>query len=210
MYNKYKKKAKPQSLFNIVKFNLDNITKQTNNLIKFEYITTTQPIKKNKDYIEFVIDKTLPTCDNSPTGCNTTGVGNTINLRCIDNYLITHEILHSLGFKHEHQRYDVEKYFKMQICDENFKRKHNDNDCSLYKTNYEIRNYILDYEFNLPFDFNSVMLYAIKNDWTKNYSSILFFITKYLSYYDFLFNDPRRTNQLSKLDIQKLKTLYGP
>jgi hypothetical protein len=69
--------------------------------------------------------------------------------------LIIHEIMHSLGFRHEHQRPDRGNYIK--LVDENIKEAS--------KIQYEIKENIVWEKIvkNTPYDYSSVIHYDINN-----------------------------------------------
>ncbi len=86
-------------------------------------------------------------------GCGRQGVS--LAHGCITRGTIAHELLHSLGFYHEHTRPDRDQYVK--IIDENIKEGASDN---FQKLGAEVVE-----SFGIDYDYNSIMHYC-QNDFS--------------------------------------------
>uniref|UniRef100_A0A3P8UC90 Metalloendopeptidase n=1 Tax=Amphiprion percula TaxID=161767 RepID=A0A3P8UC90_AMPPE len=106
---------------------------------------------------------------------------------CIDHGIIQHELMHVLGFYHEHTRSDRDQYVRI-----NWK-----NVPRYYKENFKTQN---TENLNIPYDYNSVMHYGRTAFGPYGAETII------------PFPDPSvpigQREGLSKIDILRINTLY--
>ncbi|KAG8174340.1 hypothetical protein JTE90_024496 [Oedothorax gibbosus] len=110
--------------------------------------------EKNNTAGEFLYITSGEGCSFSPYACNgpqlcqptvSLGVG------CQDHGTILHELLHAIGFRHEHQRPDRNDYIKVLF--ENINGEHRDQYTTMLARDFVWR--VRDFEF----DFSSIMMY---------------------------------------------------
>lgn len=117
-----------------------------------------------------------------------------LNNHCMKRNDILHELMHVLGFFHEHSRPDRDKYIEIKwenIFDDN---KKNFKLVNFYKPNY----YHKIYE-NTTYDFTSVMHYESRA-WSKNKKETMIPRNKSVKI---------KANGLSELDVLKINRLYN-
>uniref|UniRef100_A0A6B2G391 Metalloendopeptidase n=1 Tax=Myxobolus squamalis TaxID=59785 RepID=A0A6B2G391_MYXSQ len=111
---------------------------------------------------------------------------------CLHNGPILHELMHSIGFIHEHSRCDRDKFVKINIS--NIK-------IGFVKNNFSKRDCKSNEFYNLPYDYKSIMHYKGHEFSINPYFPTIFHINKSKSA---LGND-----HLSRIDIQKLLRAYN-
>ena len=167
------------------------ISKKTNNLIKFV------PKNKNKMAVKFIYDTNL-----SSEGIASLGKKNNDNVvkfKNVNYRVIIHELLHILGLFHEFNRYDRDKFIKIEEI-----LKGNNNTSTIK------RPYILDYEYNLPYDIFSCMHYnyeynfKLKDKYDENFIKIL----NIFLIYKLIFQPINSDKVLTDIDIEKIKFKY--
>nr|QNH72409.1 toxin candidate TRINITY_DN16695_c0_g1_i1 [Isarachnanthus nocturnus] len=114
----------------------------------------------------------------------------TISSRCETKGTILHEIMHALGFHHEHSRFDRDNYVNILWW----------NVQPGAEKNFEVNSLEEQNTFNLPYDYDSILHYN-KKAYSKNGED-----TIQANY------DPDRQlgsfGKFSSLDIEKLKYVY--
>uniref|UniRef100_A0A8C3A5Z9 Metalloendopeptidase n=1 Tax=Cyclopterus lumpus TaxID=8103 RepID=A0A8C3A5Z9_CYCLU len=108
-------------------------------------------------------------------------------LGCVDNSIVQHELLHALGFYHEHTRSDRDKYIKI----------HWDNVEPFFKINFKKKD---NDDLNTKYDYSSVMHYE-RNAFGKNRKETITPIP------DASVAIGQRVG-MSKIDILRVKRLY--
>uniref|UniRef100_A0A3P8UBP8 Metalloendopeptidase n=1 Tax=Amphiprion percula TaxID=161767 RepID=A0A3P8UBP8_AMPPE len=100
---------------------------------------------------------------------------------CIDHGIIQHELMHVLGFYHEHTRSDRDQYVRINWKNENFKTQNTEN-------------------LNIPYDYNSVMHYGRTAFGPYGAETIIPFPDPSVPI--------GQREGLSKIDILRINTLY--
>ena len=109
---------------------------------------------------------------------------------CEYTEVVIHEFMHAVGFEHEHQRTDRDKYIRIQY--ENVIEKYK------FAFNTYSTNQITD--LNAPYDYCSIMHYRA-NAWTKNRKPTITVLKSTSCVIG-------QGKTLSEMDIKKLNTLY--
>ena len=134
--------------------------------------------------------------------------------KCLKTSTIMHELMHRLGFDHEHSRHDRDDFIK--VIKENFMGPEHNFESNLSKLLYLILLNKLDYltiilkgngeEFiDSPYDFSSITHYNSDADQNaKNKQTILSKFPSLVSNYKLQLNQ----KYLSKIDILKIQKLY--
>lgn len=118
----------------------------------------------------------------------------TLNGRCLNKGDIMHEVMHALGFLHEHQRPDRDDY--LLILRDNVQHgKLNNFDLipSEYYENLDRR----------PFDYESIMIYG-EYAFSKNGLPTMLPTT----FTSNILTNPSEKSKLSSLDIKSLEQMY--
>ncbi|KAJ6224163.1 hypothetical protein RDWZM_002708 [Blomia tropicalis] len=118
----------------------------------------------------------------------------TLNGRCLNKGDIMHEVMHALGFLHEHQRPDRDDYLLI-LCDNVQHGKLNNFDLipSEYYENLDRR----------PFDYESIMIYG-EYAFSKNGLPTMLPTT----FTSNILTNPSEKSKLSSLDIKSLEQMY--
>ncbi|KII65608.1 Zinc metalloproteinase nas-6 [Thelohanellus kitauei] len=142
--------------------------------------------KNQKDFIHIVIGHNIGEQDFS------------LSEDCFRTGPIMHELMHSLGFIHEHTRCDRDNYVNINIT--NIK-------AGFVKANFEKRNcQNIDY-FNLSYDFNSIMHYK-GHEFAIDPAYPTIYRIDDNKYPVFNINKQLGNDNLSELDIKKLRLAY--
>lgn len=116
--------------------------------------------RTNVTYSTYHIRKSA-TENNSVIGPNSIDDVPFCNLKDVDMQTITHEIMHGLGFKHTHQRWDREKYVHYER--QNIQLRYR----IIADKNMAVIPRSASNTFGLPYDYNSVMHYTTdQTEWT--------------------------------------------
>ena len=110
---------------------------------------------------------------------------------CIDTENILHELVHALGFHHEHQRPDRDEYLKINFDNIDYSRRH------IFKK-IEQDSFI---DLETPFDYKSIMLFK------KNLFAINESIDTINAVKPPFKIEPGKT--LSEIDIYEIRKLYN-
>jgi hypothetical protein len=111
------------------------------------------------EFMEFVVGGNENSCGSSLIGKRLGGQIISINESCDSDSPILHEIMHALGFQHEHQRPDRDLY--VNIFSENV--ENTPEKIELFKNNVDKKNSGLLYDKiikNRPYDTKSIMHYS--------------------------------------------------
>ena len=199
--------GKPIKIKDEILKSMKTIEKKTNNKVKFI------PKNDNTDNsVKFVYNSKLSVAGLATLGvnnknrkniiktkgsiCNNGNCSNNfIELKSIDLNTIIHEILHTLGIRHEFNRYDRDKFIDIEKIDSASVRK---------------RNVVLDYELNLPYDIYSIMHYnyEINKELKDRYDQKFLNFMDTILLYKLLFQPINTPDVLTDTDIKKIKKIY--
>uniref|UniRef100_A0A0N4Z5Y5 Metalloendopeptidase n=1 Tax=Parastrongyloides trichosuri TaxID=131310 RepID=A0A0N4Z5Y5_PARTI len=161
---KFTKFPIPYTLFKPVK---KDIVEAAIKSIEKETCIRFQNVKKFKGAgLRFIVDKNFELCYSSLTGKDIFDLPQDISIRdkC-ENHLgsVQHEIVHALGIDHEHNRPDRDKY--IIINKKNLK--------PIYHYLFNITSKDIVHNYNLPYDYGSIMHYERLAGHIKNQTTII-------------------------------------